>query len=383
MARPKVILVANDVVPGMGLPVAAPGLRAFGLAAGLREHGFPVLTTVPAEVVRAAWSGPVPPPVPAGTRVLAGGELGEFVAGEAPAVVVLTNGNHIDDLRPAPGLHLIVDFFAPKMLELACRPGGGAGRQAAADLREQKLRAIGAAEGFIFNGLKKRPYFLAWLLAGGRDPGETPLEPVFMCLPCCFAPEHPPGEPRRLCVAGYRQAWSLPGPWLEHLASRLDPSRLTLDLILPAHWGDGSPPPEPPLLAALREHPAVAVHPPLRYGEFQGLLAGVDVAVDLFEHTLEREYAVVTRTVVALCCGVPVVHPPFTEVSDLVAGADAGWLVDPADRAGLDAVLDEVLGDPAAVTAKAANARRLWGEALNPAVAVRPLAQMIERLASR
>lgn len=382
MARPKVILVANDVVPGMGLPVAAPGLRVFGLAAGLRAHGFPVLTTVPAEVVRAAWSGPVPPPVPAGTRVLTGRELGEFAAGEAPAVVVLTNGNHIDDLQPAPGLPLIVDFFAPKMLELVGRGKGGAGGKTATDLRERKLRAIGAAGGFIFNGLKKRPYFLAWLLAGGRDPVQTPLEPVFMCLPSRFPAERAPGGARRLCVAGYRQAWSLPGPWLEHLASRLDPARLTLDLILPAHWGDGSPPSEPPVLETLRGNPAVTVHPPLRYGEFLDLLAGVDVAVDLFDRTLEREYAVVTRTVVALSCGVPVVHPPFTEVSPLVARADAGWLVDPADRAGLDEVLDRVLSDPGAVAVKAANARRLWAEDLDPAVAVQPLAQMIERLAA-
>jgi len=382
MARPKVILVANDVVPGMGLPVAAPGLRVFGLATGLRSFGFPVTITVPAEVVRAVWSGPVPPPVPAGTRVLESGELGEFVAGEAPVVAVLTNSNHIDHVQPARGLHVIVDLFAPKMLELAGRGAGGASGRAAGELRERKLRAIGAADGFIFNGSKKRPYFLAWLLAGGRDPLETPLEPVFMCLPSRFPAGRAAGEVRRLCVAGYRQAWSLPGPWLEHLAARLDPARLTLDLILPTHWGDGIPPPDPPVVEALRGNPAVTVHPPLRYGEFLDLLSGVDVAVDLFEHTLEREYAVVTRTVVALSCGVPVVHPSFTEVSPLVAGADAGWLVDPADRAALDEVLDLVLGDPGAVAARAAGARRLWAEALDPAVAVRPLAQMIERLAA-
>lgn len=382
MARPKVILVANDVVPGMGLPVAAPGLRAFGLATGLRSFGFPVTVTVPAEVVRAVWSGPVPPPVPAGTRVLESGELGEFVAGEAPAVAVLTNSNHIDHVQPARGLHLIVDFFAPKMLELVGRGEGGAGGEAAAELRDRKLRAIGAADGFIFNGAKKRPYFLAWLLAGGRDPGKTPFEQVFMCVPSHFAGRRQPGGTIRLGVAGYRQAWSLPGPWLEHLAARLDPARLTLDLVLPAHWGDGSPPPDSPVVGELRRSPAVTVHPPLRYGEFLDLLSGVDVAVDLFEHTLEREYAVVTRTVVALSCGVPVVHPSFTEVSPLVAGADAGWLVDPADRAGLDGVLDLVLSDPAAVAARAAGARRLWEEALDPAVAVRPLAKMIERLAA-
>jgi hypothetical protein len=383
MARPKVILVANDVVPGMGMPVAAPGLRVFGLAAGLREQGFGVSTVVMADAVRAAWSGRVPPPLPPATRVIEPKELGRFAAGEAPVVVVLTNSNHIDDLRPAPGLRLIVDLFAPKMLELACRVGGGEHRRALDELRARKLRAISAADGFIFNGPRKRAYFLSWLLAAGRDPLTTPLEPVFMCLPSRFPGERPPGSAVRFSVAGYRQAWSLPGSWLEQLAARLDPPRVTLDLVLPAHWGEGdAPSPEPAVVEAVRRRPGVAAHPALRYGDFLDLMAGIDVAVDLFEHTLEREYAVVTRTVVALACGVPVVHPPFTEVSPLIAAHDAGWLVDAGDRGSLDGVLDEILESPEVLAAKAANARRLWGQALDPSVVVQPLADMIERLAA-
>ena len=38
----RVIVISNDVVPGQAMPVAAPGLRAFGLASGLRQHGFDV-----------------------------------------------------------------------------------------------------------------------------------------------------------------------------------------------------------------------------------------------------------------------------------------------------------------------------------------------------
>ena len=69
---------------------------------------------------------------------------------------------------------------------------------------------------------------------------------------------------------------------------------------------------------------------------------------------------------VALSCGVPVVHPPFTEVSPLVAAYDAGWLVDPADPEAVDAVFDEVVGRPEVVAAKAAGARRLWRGGARP-----------------
>ena len=59
MSDPKVVLVANDVVPGMGLPVAAPGLRVFGLGEGLRRHGFEVVTAVDPGGETGDWRGRV------------------------------------------------------------------------------------------------------------------------------------------------------------------------------------------------------------------------------------------------------------------------------------------------------------------------------------
>jgi hypothetical protein len=42
----RVFIVSNDIVPSLGMPVAAPGLRAFGLAEGLRANGANVKTLV-------------------------------------------------------------------------------------------------------------------------------------------------------------------------------------------------------------------------------------------------------------------------------------------------------------------------------------------------
>ena len=383
MSDRKVVLVANDVVPGMGLPVAAPGLRAYGLAEGLRHHGFEVVTVVDRAALRLLRPDGMPPAVPPGTFVADGSDMGDFVASHAPAVVVLTNSNQIDRLRPAPGLHLVVDFFAPKMLELACNPHRADRDRALATLRERKLRAIAAAEGFLVNGAKKVPYFLAWLLQAGRDPLTTPLEVVFMGVPAHFAPPRAAGEGVRFAVAGYLQGWSLPGPWLDRLAARLDPPRVTLDVLLPLHWGQ-RPLGEAPgrHLAATGGRPGITLHEAMPYEAFLDFLGRADVAVDLFAHTLEREYAVVTRSVVALACGVPVVHPPFTEVSPLIAAYDAGWLVDPEDLEAVEAVLAEIIGHPEVVAAKAANTRRLWQEALDPAVTTAPLARLARRLAA-
>lgn len=380
---PRVVLIANDVVPGMGLPVAAPGLRVYGLAEGMSRHGFEVITAVDRTALELLVPGGAAPSLPAGTSVVDAGSLGDWVAERSPAVVVTTNSRQADRLRPAPGLHLVVDFFAPKMLELACNAERPDRARAMSLLRERKLRVITAAEGFIVNGAKKVPYFLGWLLQAGKDPLTTPLEVVLMGVPGHFTPPRLAGAGVRFLVAGYLQGWSVPGPWLERLVGRLDPPRVMLDLLLPAHWGraraevagEGR-------LAALAGRPGVARHGRMPYDEFLGLMGRADVAVDLFERTLEREYAVVTRTVVALACGVPVVHPPFTEVSPLVAAYDAGWLVDPADPEAVDAVFEEIVGRPDLVAAKAAGARRLWQEALDPEVATAPLARLARRLLS-
>jgi glycosyltransferase involved in cell wall biosynthesis len=155
----------------------------------------------------------------------------------------------------------------------------------------------------------------------------------------------------------------------------------TLELVLPRHWGGGTgwSHGSEVDLSRLAGHPSVTTHGPMGFGAFREFLSGVDVAIDLFEHNLEREYAMVTRSVVALACGVPVIHPPFTEVSPMISSYDAGWLVDPEDEAAFDAVVRGIVSDPAGVYRKKKNARALARDLLDPAVAVEPLARILER----
>jgi glycosyltransferase involved in cell wall biosynthesis len=115
----------------------------------------------------------------------------------------------------------------------------------------------------------------------------------------------------------------------------------------------------------------------MSFSEFQAFLSGVDVSIDLFQHNLEREYAMVTRSIVSLACGVPVIHPPFTEVSPMIAEYDAGWLVDPDDAGAFEKIIARVLDDPGEVRRKKENARVLAAELLDPAVAVRPLLKIM------
>jgi hypothetical protein len=352
-------------------------LRAFGLAEGLRAHGYDVETLVPAALIEQLWANPAsPPPVQPGMVALGADNLVAYLAARQPATVVMTNSNKVRDLASAPGLRYIFDFFAPKMLELAYQFGEDHPGDALRELRMRKIEALELADAIAVNGPKKQGYVLGWLMQTSHDPRRYPIEVVNMAVVGHERRRRPDGL-MRYAVAGYLQGWSIPGPWLgvvgDHIASHEDTS---LDILLHAHWGQAATGLDVSALADLLALPNVRSHPVMRYGEFQELLSRVDVAIDLFDHSLEREYAMVTRTVVALACGVPVIHPPFTEVSPFIEAYDAGWLHAAEDVATLPDLLRSITPEEAA--AKSANAVRLWADVFEPKRATEPLARLVE-----
>jgi hypothetical protein len=381
----QVFVISNDIVPGLAMPVAAPGLRAFGIAEGLRANGLEVKTLVVREIVDRQWlrfGKPVPPPSVPDTEILPATRLARYLRSNAPAVAILINSNQIDHLRPVEGVRYVLDFFAPKMLEMLYQHGEEYPREELARLRRRKIRAIELADAFIVNGKKKMPYFLAWLLQADRDVRELPIEVVNMCAPPSW-PERPEsaGGTVRFAVAGYLQSWSTLGSWVNVVERQLERPEMSLDLLVPWHWGGGGAERSHASrsdLDRLEQHESVTTHGPMNFSEFLGFLSTIDVTIDLFQHNLEREYAMVTRSIISLACGVPVVHPPFTEVSPMIAEYDAGWLVDPPDTAALEKVISRLLDDPELLRRKRENARALASEVLDPAVAVKPLIRIME-----
>jgi hypothetical protein len=385
-SKDRVFIISNDIVPSLGMPVAAPGLRAFGLAEGLRANGARVTTLVVKGFVDRQWmrfGKSVPHPMGPDTEVIGGWRLSRYLRTHAPATVIIINSNQVDNLGPIPGIRYVLDFFAPKMLEMLYHHSGEYPEKEISELRQRKIRAIKLADGFVVNGAKKVPYFLGWLLQADRDIRGLPFEVVNMCAPLVWSgpvgtgPDA--GAPVRFAVAGYLHSWSTLGSWVKVMERHLDRSDVSLDLMVPWHWsvseyehksrGD---------LERLAGYRSVATHGPMTFSNFQGFLSGIDVAIDLFQHNLEREYAMVTRSIIALACGVPVLHPPFTEVSPMIAEYDAGWLVDPEDTAALQAVIGGIIDDPDELRRKKENARRLAAAVIEPEVAVKPLVRMME-----
>ncbi|GAA5151948.1 hypothetical protein GCM10023340_31430 [Nocardioides marinquilinus] len=378
----RVAILSNDVVPGMGLPVAAPGLRAWGLALGLRAHGHEVSVLLDLKAVRAVWEGgeqpAVPPSMPSGTVLITAQQATAWVREHGIEVLVIINSNlvrHLGDLGPC---RLVYDFFAPKMLEMAENTLRENAATIMDSLEQRKLYALGRSDGVVVNGAKKVPYVREWLQRAGVP--DLPLEVVNPALPP-VAPDPADTERLQVMVSGYIQPWSRPGAWAEAILPLLDQRRVVLHLVVGNHWAKNSREAVmSPEVARLAAHPGVRQHGLMTLTDFRTLLSRCHLSIDVFERNPERELAMVTRTVVALTTGLPAMHVDFTEVSPWIAEQDAGWLVDEDDVDGMRAVLSEAAADRSVLEPKRAGAVRLSTTVLEPGTAAEPFDRLLRSL---
>ena len=374
----KVIVISNDIVPGMARPVAAPGIRSWAIARGLREHGLEVDLVVLAGTANQHPSPGTPLPMPPQSSIVRADELSQYIEARSPCTVVFCNSNQIDHLRKLEGVRYVFDFFAPKMLELAYEFGSEYPLDKVERLRERKIRALNLADCVVVNGEKKLPYVGAWLEQTNHGSNGVPVATLNMPVPGLFT-EKPAGL--NLIIAGYIQGWNNLDFGLEPVLDCLDPPTVTLDVLAPVHWGQSSDiATDSPVVERLRARDDVTVHHPMNFSSFQRFMGRHHVAIDVFPYSLEREYAMVTRTVVAMSCGVPVVHPAFTEVGPIIEEMDAGWIIEPsAPEVSLAAILREIVSSPELVKQKAENARKAWERYFDPVVAVTDLANFVLR----
>lgn len=373
-----VAILSNDVVPGMGLPVAAPGIRVWGMAEGLRAHGHQVTVLVDQWLVNKVWDRALPPPLPRHTVVLMPKRIREYLTVHGIDALVVTNSNHVEAIGELPGVELIYDFFAPKMLELSENTDRPDLEQAKENLARRKTLALSRSSAVVSNGAKKLAYVRDWMERAGVgdlpldvvNPGLEPVDP------------HPPADgPLQVIVSGYLQPWSRPGAWARAVKPLLDSGKITLHLLVGSHWGQTTVAQElPEELQKLVQHKNSVRHGLLRLGDFRDLLSRCHLSIDVFERNPERELAMVTRTVVALSCGLPVMHVDFTEVSGWIAEYGAGWLVDPDDADGMEEILQLAAEDPSLLRPRREGAERIAHEVLAPAVAAEPLARILDRL---
>lgn len=372
----RVLVISNDVIEGFGVPVAAPGLRATGLAVGLREHGHEVSISVPEDLLGMLFGSDIPEP-PDGAVVVSPTALMAHIDATGAEVVVFINSNMSSHLQPRSGVRFIYDFFAPKILESTSSAQGG---RSFSDVAAEKERALALADEVWVNGQRKMGYALGWMLRDGVEQLRTesfgfpslrsgdltaPLRLVEMpvALPDGISPDDANGSPgpgTRIGIAGYAQNWSTLSSVARGHSTLVDHGH-ELHALTPQHWAaDPSNAPINILPAGVVQHEG-----PLPFAEFAEWVQGMDAMVDLFAPSAERSFAMVTRSAVALRLGVPLIHAVDSEISDLIQFYDAGWVLDPDDGERWEVIATEV-GDPAVLARKRSGAKRVSVERFEP-----------------
>jgi len=381
----RTIVISNDVVPGFGVPVAAPGLRAAGLAEGLRAHGHDVHVAVPADLMSQLFGDHVPA-APPHTDVVAPASLNDFISEFRADVVVFINANLTPHLDPNANVHYVYDLFAPKLLEL--QASGLATSVDVENLTAMKVRALAMADSVWVNGSRKRPYATEWLnrpdvatararLSRAERPRdhmaivEMPVPLPAGVTPKQSSPLKSDTTPIRVGIAGYAQRWSALDT--VHFGHELLVSRgIELHVLLPGHWGGGTEPPRNAL-----PYGAITHDGPLEFSTFSTWVQSMDAMVDVFAPSPERSLAMITRSAVALRLGVPLIHAVDSEVTDIVNELNAGWILAPDDLDGWRRVCDELV-QPDLLAEKGRGAVRSSLERFAPREAVRTAATRLK-----
>ena len=365
----RVLVVSGDVLPLPGYPTSGAGLRAWGLGQGLKAHGFEVTYAMPA----VAWRPDISLP-PLDHELLLWqpepDQMQRMIRRANPEAVLFCHWPSMV-IRDRLDVPTVIDFHGPHLLERAFQKEGEVNSNALA-----KIRALLMADYFICAGERQKAYFLAWLLASGIDVTEPCIDAVPVCLSPELPARLPPADPITLVYGGVYLPWQDPTLGLTVAAEVLARRKKGILLIL-----GGRHPTYPIAVPAIFQklEKELKSHPHVRYlgmrphRELIEIYRGATAAMDLMAHNYERELAFTTRTVEYMWCGLPVIYNDYAELSPLISRYRAGWTLDPADRAGIEQVLTEILDHPETAHERGRNARRLVAECLTWDKAVRPL----------
>lgn len=372
------LVLATEVVPLPGLPTNGGGLRGWTLARGLEAAGLDVTLVFPREPLDALAPDLAPDVVAAAALLtFSWTDPGAAIRQHRPDAVVCCSWFLAARLGSCP-VPLAVDLAGPVLLEFLYQD-----RAKAREYAPLKPRGLALADFVTCAGERQRAYFYPWLTLAGFDQDD--LTTRVATVPISTAPDNASplaapqnAEPSIIC-AGVVLPWQDPLVPLRATLETLERRECGhLDLFLYTHqehsrgarWIEW-------VREEAQRRPRLRLRPERQrpYTTLLNHYRHADLAFDLFAHNPERELAFNTRTVDYLACGLPPLYSDYAELAGPITRYDAGFVVDPGDAAAVKAAVTVALGDPARLTARRGNARRLVDDLLTWDRTITPLAR--------
>lgn len=384
----RVLILTTEPLPYKGMPTTGAGLRAWGLAEGLRAHGLDVSIAMPSETIEGKTIDD--PAFSIESNIFKRPLLMEFINKINPDVLVFQHWGLMEHLQGAT-CPLVLDLAGSHLLERYYwsnshtasddEPSKVFSMDYDKNLSE-KLRALRLADFITCSGKFQRLYFLPFLAMTGWHISGDCL-PV---IPFSINPAPPEGrallerQPDTFVYGGMFLPWQNPEKplrWLLEVFDEMNRGKLlfyggmhpTMDVSQGKFEG---------LLQYLSKHPRVVMKGTLPFDDLCKEYLQASVALDLCERNPERELAFTTRTVVYLWCGLPVIYNNYSELSGYIEKADAGWSLDPDDEKAFKQTVRDILNNNASLEEKRRNAEKLCSSELDWAKTVKPLADFCQ-----
>jgi predicted Zn-dependent protease len=388
----SILLIANEAPPIKNFLTTAPGLRVYGLAEGLARHHYNVAIVAPINLrpigeeknyVFCNISN-------ISVDYIEMKFISSYLINKSPDICIFTNYIQYSKLdknikqkiyqHTKKRTKFIYDLFAPKILEQISSEINS--RSIIDTSINLKADALLTSDAFCINGEKKFGYILGWLASLNADLSK-PIVLTNMCLPSSInndeqAEQSFNSKPKfKFLLGGHKQSWNQSHiSYIELISKIASKEWFIVNIGKPSFTGYSE---SPFAEKFVLEGKYLENHEILDYYQYKKLLKEeIDIAIDLFSLNRERQLAMVTRSIVSLSEGKPIIHPKGTEVSGFIEKYDAGWLYE--NESEIFGIIDYIASKPNIVRQKKINAKKLYLEQFDPLVAVGSLARLIQEL---
>ncbi len=265
----------------------------------------------------------------------------------APDAIVCVQPEEAPNLAGL-GVPLVVDLYAPRLLEAPFEGSDSVAREAV-----NTLRAIASGDAFLFSNPRQRHFGLGLMALAGVDLLEDPS----LIVPLAACPSAPPRRvPRHpvIVMGGVAWPWQDPTQALARTRAHLEARRKGRVRVLGGKPSLGDTP-VVDLAARVPPGKRLEYQGPLPYPELLQAYAGSSALLDVMAPNAERELALSFRHLDALSCGLPLITTRDNAIAQLVEDFGAGWIVEGP----LEPVLDQVLDEPEELARRSQGALKL------------------------
>ena len=359
----RVLVITTEPLPLPSQPTTGAGLRAWGLAMGLRSKDVDSIVATTAE----SQNDLPRDELPQFARTCRRAELAALIVREKPDCLVLQHWGIASEI-PELEIPLAIDLAGPHLLERVFWGETDISRNL-----DEKLAALRRADFVTCSGELQKLYFYPYLLMAGFDLKKLDVPVIPFSVPPLPSPANDPREEFSFVYGGAFLPWQNPERAIGWLLDEFDKAgRGKLYFYGGAHPElDVSRGRFAQLQARLQNHSRVEMRSFASFDKLMIDYQGFEVALDLMERNPERELAFATRTMMYMYCGLPVIHNDYSELAGIIANGGCGWTISPDDEPTFRETVRRILAREAPLTQMCAKARETaacfsWDKTIAP-----------------